>query len=253
MTAPDERYGQRPEGPGPDAVLLGEPASLTLMAALVDAAVVRIGPDTVGGRPGAAERMLRALRTGVVVVVVPPTDDALVGLVATLRRERAGLRAVLVDGSTAPGRRLAALEAGFDEALPARLGTTEIAGRVAIQLGRARDATPVRLPVGVDVELDLEARALRRRGRSVHLRPLEFRLLEELARAQGRPLSRAWLLDHAWGSAPAVGSRTIDVHIRWLREKVERDPDRPVHILTVRGVGYRLETRDLDESRPVPT
>ena len=234
-------------------MLLGEPTSLALMAALVGATVVRIGPDQIGGRPGAAERMLRTLRTGVVVVVAPPADDALLRVIATLRRERPGLRAVLVDGNAAPGRRLAALEAGFDEALPTRLGTAEIAGRVAIQLGRARDSMPVRLPVGVDVELDLEARALRRRGRSIHLRPLEFRLLEELARAQGRPLSRAWLLDHAWGSAPAVGSRTIDVHIRWLREKVERDPDRPVHILTVRGVGYRLESRDPDETQPART
>ena len=149
---------------------------------------------------------------------------------------------MLVDRAPHPDRRLAALEAGFDEALPHRLGDAEIAGRVAIQLGRARDTTPVRLPVGVGVELDLEARALRRRGRFVHLRPLEFRLLEELARAPGRPLSRAWLMDQAWGAAPAAGSRTIDVHVRWLREKVERDPDQPVHILTVRGVGYQLET-----------
>ena len=252
MTAPDQLDGRLPQLSRPDAVLLGGPASLPLMAALVDAAVVRIGPDSAAKQTAITERTLRTLRTGVVVVVVPPADDALLDLVATLRRERSGLRAILVDGSAAPGRRLAALEAGFDEALPARLGNAEIAGRVAIQLSRARDSTPVRLPVGSDVELDLEARALRRRGRSVHLRPLEFRLLEELARAQGRPLSRAWLLDHAWGSTPAVGSRTIDVHIRWLREKVERDPDRPVHILTVRGVGYRLESRDPDESLPTP-
>ncbi len=196
------------------------------------------------------ERSLRSFQTGVVVLVRPPADDALVGTVAGLRRERPGMRAVLIDRDVAPDRRLAALEAGFDEALPYRLGDVEIAGRVAIQLARARATSPLRLAVGSGVELDLEARALRRRGRFVHLRPLEFRLLEELARAPGRPLSRAWLMERAWGAAPAAGSRTIDVHVRWLREKVEHDPDRPVHILTVRGVGYQLEPHDPDEPRP---
>jgi DNA-binding response OmpR family regulator len=232
-----------------DVVLVGDPASMGLMAHVDDAVVLRTRPDG-GARPdGSLERALRSLRIGVVVVVAPPADEALVLRVATLRRERPGLRAMLIDGAAAPDRRLAALEAGFDEALPYQLGDEEIAGRVAIQLARARATTPLRLAVGAGVELDLEARALRRRGRFVHLRPLEFRLLEELARAPGRPLSRAWLMDRAWGAAPAAGSRTIDVHVRWLREKVEQDPDQPVHILTVRGVGYQLEPRDPDDPR----
>ena len=154
---------------------------------------------------------------------------------------------MLVDPAEDPAHRLLALEAGFDEAMRLEPDDPEVAARVAIQLDRARDAMPTRLPVGTGVELDLTSRALRRGGRFVHLRPLEFRLLEELARAPGRPLSRAMLMDRAWGSAPPAGSRTIDVHIRWLREKVERDPDRPVHLLTVRGVGYQLEPIDPDE------
>jgi two-component system, OmpR family, response regulator RegX3 len=68
----------------------------------------------------------------------------------------------------------------------------------------------------------------------------------ELAQAPGRPLSRAWLIERAWRSTPPPGSRTIDVHVRWLREKVEPDPDHPVHLLTVRGVGYQLEPDSAD-------
>ena len=253
MTVPEGTSSLPPDRATPDVVLLGDADSLALLSTIGGAVVFRIGPEDVGQPHWLVDRALRSLRAGVVVVVVPPTDDVLLRLVAILRRERPGLRAVLVDGSAVPDRRLAALEAGYDEALPAQLGDAEIAARVAIQLTRAREATPERLPVGMDVELDLEARVLRRRGRSVHLRPIEFRLLEELARAAGRPLSRAWLMERAWGSVPAAGSRTVDVHIRWLREKVERDPDAPVHILTVRGVGYRLEPGDPDEPRSTPS
>jgi DNA-binding response OmpR family regulator len=250
MTVPGDRRSPTTGDPSPEVVLLGDSVSLGLMAQVSDAIVLRVRPETTRGPDASLERTLRSLQTAVVVVVAPPADDALLGKVAALRRSRSGIRVVLVDRAAAPDRRLAALEAGFDEALPYHLGDDEIAGRVAIQLARARATTPVRLAVGVGVELDIEARALRRRGRFVHLRPLEFRLLEELARAPGRPLSRAWLMERAWGEAPAVGSRTIDVHIRWLREKVERDPDQPVHILTVRGVGYQLEPQDPDETRP---
>ena len=250
MPASDDRHDPASRASDADVVLVGDARSIGLVAHLDDAVVLALRPDVLPGMDGPVERALRSLHTGVVVVVTPPADDALVLKVATLRRERPGIRAVLVDRDAAPDHRLAALQAGFDEALPHRLGEGEIAGRVAMQLARAHATTPVRLAVGVGVELDLEARSLRRRGRFVHLRPLEFRLLEELARAPGRPLSRAWLMDRAWGATPATGSRTIDVHVRWLREKVERDPERPVHILTVRGVGYQLEPHDPDELRP---
>jgi DNA-binding response OmpR family regulator len=102
--------------------------------------------------------------------------------------------------------------------------------------------------VGDGAELDLTARALRRHGRLVRLRPMEFRLLEELARNPGRPVTREWLLRRVWGSHELDGSRTVDVHIRWLRAKVERDPENPEHLLTVRGVGYQLELGEESEA-----
>jgi two-component system KDP operon response regulator KdpE len=147
---------------------------------------------------------------------------------------------LLNDPDDAAGR-LDALARGIDDALPRTVGAPEIGGRIRILADRTRGDAGDRLTVGEGVELDLAARALRRHGRLVHLRPMEFRLLEELARNPGRPVSRAWLLRRVWGSDGLDGSRTVDVHIRWLRAKVERDPGHPQHLLTVRGVGHQLE------------
>ncbi len=239
---PQDGHGvTRPSLEGTDVLIVGDAGSFALAMAGRAVAIAQLDPGP------SLERKLRSIRCGVVVVVLPSGGPESIATVAQLRRERPGIRAVLVDPADDPTQRLLALEAGFDEAMPHEVEVPEAAARIAIQLDRARGAVPTRLPVGTGVELDLTSRALRRGGRFVHLRPLEFRLLEELARAPGRPLSRAMLMDRAWGSVPSAGSRTIDVHIRWLREKVERDPDRPVHLLTVRGVGYQLEPMDPDQ------
>jgi DNA-binding response OmpR family regulator len=104
---------------------------------------------------------------------------------------------------------------------------------------RARPATS--LPIADGFELDLVAHELRLDGRSVHLRPKEFQLLALLAAHPGRAYSRRQLLDRVWGADHGGDPRTVDVHIRWLRSKVEPRPDQPVHLVTVRGVGYRLD------------
>lgn len=78
-------------------------------------------------------------------------------------------------------------------------------------------------------------------GKPVHLKPKEFELLEYLARNFGRALSRDQILAQVWGWEFSGGSRTVDVHVRWLRSKIEADPDMPRRIVTVRGAGYRFE------------
>jgi DNA-binding response OmpR family regulator len=97
------------------------------------------------------------------------------------------------------------------------------------------------------MELDLGRQALWRDGTWVHLRPKEARLLELFARSPGRVHSRAQILERVWGPAHAGDPRTVDVHVRWLRAKIERDPHAPTRLLTVRGVGYRLEPPPLTE------
>ncbi len=184
---------------------------------------------------------MRALVRGVIAIAVPPASSVDVDLVATAKRGRPGMRALLVNPPEDAAERLRALTLGFDDAVPSSVGPEEIAGRIALLAVRTREDARDRLPVGIGAELDLTARALRRNGRLVRLRPMEFRLLEELARNPGRPVTRDWLMRRVWGADDRSGSRTVDVHMRWLRAKVERDPERPEHLLTVRGVGYQLE------------
>lgn len=187
------------------------------------------------------ETALRTFRRGVVAVVMPPATSRDVARLVRARRSRPDLRIALVNEPADAAGRIAALAAGFDDAMSASIGSDELTGRLLVLARRVREERPDRLAVGPGLELDLVSRALRRDGRLVHLRPLEFRLLERFAREPGRPLSRRQLLLDVWGTDGLEASRTVDVHVRWLRLKVESDPERPERLLTVRGVGYQLE------------
>ena len=102
----------------------------------------------------------------------------------------------------------------------------------------AAPAGPSRSPPAAS---SIFAHELRRDGRLVHLRPKEFDLLAVLASHPGRAWTRRQLLDRAWGHGHDGDPRTIDVHVRWLRSKIETEPEQPAHLVTVRGVGYRLD------------
>jgi DNA-binding response OmpR family regulator len=92
-----------------------------------------------------------------------------------------------------------------------------------------------------DLVIDLDRREVLVRDEVQRLKPKEFELLVFLARHPGMALSRDLLLERVWGWDFGGGSRTVDVHVRWLREKVEADPANPERIVTVRGVGYCFE------------
>jgi DNA-binding response OmpR family regulator len=109
--------------------------------------------------------------------------------------------------------------------------------RSSVRGASASDAQ--RIEVG-DVALDLRGRTVSRKGQEVALKPKEFDLLFFMARNAGQVFTREQLLENVWGYDFFGGSRTVDVHIRWLREKLELDPGNPRHLLTVRGVGYKL-------------
>jgi DNA-binding response OmpR family regulator len=98
-----------------------------------------------------------------------------------------------------------------------------------------------RLLVAESVVLDLLAHELRRDGRAIPLRPKEYRLLATLAANPGRAFSRRQLLDLAWDRDRDIDTRTVDVHVHWLRAKIEASPRHPTHLVTVRGFGYRLD------------
>jgi len=113
---------------------------------------------------------------------------------------------------------------------------------IRLESAAAAAARRISLPVADGFELDLAARVLRHGTEPIHLRPIEFRLLATLAGAPGRAFTRRQLLETAWPSRHAADLRTVDVHVHWLRSKIEREPSRPTYLVTVRGYGYRLDS-----------
>ncbi len=140
--------------------------------------------------------------------------------------------------------RVLGLEIGADDYLPKPFSPRELVARVKAllrrqELAQTQNATDV-LRVG-DVELDPERYEVRVRGRKVELTPKEFELLHLLMLSPGKVLTRDLLLTRVWDFAYDGGSRTVDVHVRRLREKIEEDPAKPQFIETVYGVGYRFQ------------
>lgn len=162
-------------------------------------------------------------------------------------RERDSRIAVLI--LTARGEeadKVRGLKLGADDYVTKPFGLLELLARVESLLRRARTAAPA---VGVtpqllrfgDIEVDPVARRVRKAGIEVALRPKEYDLLLELLRHRGEVRSRLELMQTVWGYSSAVITRTVDTHMFELRRKLEVDAARPRHIMTVRGIGYRLD------------
>lgn len=146
--------------------------------------------------------------------------------------------------------RVIGLEMGADDYLTKPFSMREFLARVKAQLRRVRmmreeadsEATRIKEVLQFDnLTLHLMRREVLLEGRPLALKPKEFDLLLFLAQHRGQVLSRDMILERVWGWEFSGGSRTVDVHVRWLREKIETDPGLPARIVTVRGAGYRFE------------
>ena len=146
--------------------------------------------------------------------------------------------------------RVLGLEIGADDYMTKPFSMRELLARVKAMLRRVRidkedqaedeEKQPESLVHG-DLVFDISRHEVRKNSEPVELKPKEYDLLLFLARHKGRVMSRDLILERVWGWDFAGGTRTVDVHVRWLREKIETDAANPKRIVTVRGAGYRFE------------
>ncbi len=147
--------------------------------------------------------------------------------------------------------RVVGLEVGADDYLTKPFSMRELIARVKAMLRRVRlirqelgtevPPAPSQLLIFDDLAIDLTRREVRMKDAVVALKPKEYELLVFLANHRGQVLTREFILEKVWGWDYVGDSRTVDVHIRWLREKIEPTPAQPRRIITVRGAGYRFE------------
>jgi DNA-binding response OmpR family regulator len=145
--------------------------------------------------------------------------------------------------------RVLGLELGADDYLTKPFSMRELLARVKAMLrrakiGEAEAAAPKaenQLLASGNLEIDLTRHEAHLDGKVLELKPKEFDVLLFLMRNRGQAFSRDQLLERVWGWEFSGGSRTVDVHVRWLRSKIEKDPEQPIRIITVRGLGYRFE------------
>lgn len=176
----------------------------------------------------------------VVLDVMLPTLDGL--SVCRILRNESDVPIVMLTARDGEVDRIIGLETGADDYIVKPFSLGEFLARVRAVLRRApsKRNTPDKLQSG-DLVLDLIARKATFKNEELRLTHKEFDLMAALMRNKGAVLSRDLLLERVWGYEYSGQSKTVDVHVRWLREKIEDDPSNPKRIVTVRGVGYRFE------------
>ena len=158
-------------------------------------------------------------------------------------RQISSVPIVMVTAKDAEADKVAGLELGADDYVTKPFSIRELISRVRAHLRRAGiRATEPHEDVlsGGPVELDVARHEVQVRGETVGFPPKEFELLETLLRRKGKLLTRDFLIQEVWGAGYFGDTKTLDVHVKRIRRKVEEDPHRPSHLVTVRGLGYKF-------------
>jgi two-component system response regulator RegX3 len=203
----------------------------------------REGFDVIGADDG--ERGLdrfRAERPSLVILdlMLP----RLSGLdVCRIIRQESDVPVIMLTAKDTEADKVAGLELGADDYVTKPFSMRELVSRVRANLRRAgigRGSVFEEVVVGGPVEMDVARHEVRIRGAPTDLPPKEFELLETFLRRRGRLLTREFLIDTVWGPGYFGDTKTLDVHIKRLRQKIESDPHHPEHLVTVRGLGYKF-------------
>jgi DNA-binding response OmpR family regulator len=184
-------------------------------------------------------RVYRAVKPDLLLLDVMLPARSGFDLARSIRKE-SSVPIIFLTARSSEDDRVLGLELGGDDYVVKPFSLAELAARVKSVLRRSAGDTPNEVLTFEDILIDPRTHELTVRTKPVALSPKEFALLHFLARNSGQLFSRELLLDRVWGHDAYVSARTVDVHIRWLRERIELDPSRPTRILTVRGVGYKF-------------
>jgi DNA-binding response OmpR family regulator len=208
--------------------------------------VQREGHQAITAADGrAALDLARRQRPDLIVLDLMLPELSGIDVCRTLRREGMLAPILMLTARDQEIDKVVGLEVGADDYLTKPFSMRELLARIGALLRRLRMIGEQRsdresLEAGT-LSLDLRARRVHRDGVAVALKPKEFDLLAFFLRNPGRVWSREQLLEQVWGYDYPGDTRTVDVHMRWLRQKIETDPSEPRYLQTVRGAGYRFE------------
>lgn len=195
---------------------------------------------TVFSAPSAEEgmRLYRLVKPDLLVLDIMLPQRSGIELARAIRRD-SNVPVIFLTAKAAEDDRVKGLELA-DDYVVKPFSLAELAARVKTVLRRVTGETPHETIESENLRIDPRTHEAWIDDKPVALSPKEFSLLHFMARNKGQVFSRETLLDRVWGQDAYVSARTVDVHIRWLRERIEPDPSKPRRILTVRGVGYKF-------------
>ena len=218
-----------------DEESISEPLSYLLRQEGFEVAVTDTGP----------EALAEFDRSGADIVLLDLMLPGLSGTeVCRTLRAKSSVPVIMLTARDSEIDKVVGLELGADDYVTKPFSSRELVARVRAVLRRrgndAEDTSPAALVAG-PVRMDVDRHVVTVDGRHVQLPLKEFELLEMLMRNAGRVLTRGQLIDRVWGADYVGDTKTLDVHVKRLRAKIEPDPGVPQHLVTVRGLGYKLE------------
>ena len=217
-----------------DEESFSDPLSYLLEKEGYDVAVAGTGPDA----------LVEFDRNGADLVLLDLMLPGLSGVdVCRALRQRSSVPVIMLTAKDSEVDKVVGLEIGADDYVTKPYSGRELLARIKAVLRRLAEPEEL-LPATIEsgpVRMDVERHTVQVGGEPVSLPLKEFELLEMLLRNAGRVLTRGQLIDRVWGSDYVGDTKTLDVHIKRLRAKVEPNPSKPQHIVTVRGLGYKFE------------